>query len=246
MRKILPVFVSFFFLLNFFFVTPTTSYAQGTCTCEIGIPTGPGLCPWKLGVNNCISGFLPICPELAVCTPPPPCICESVGSLGCGQENEECCPGDVCEAPTQCIGVGYGYTRCLRPCTSDGDCNVGAEICSGFGGCIANPYPPSGGQALCADGVSIDTAIGCIPVENANAFIGFLLRWGIGIGGGIAFILIIVAGFQITTSSGDPKKLQAGRELLTSAIAGLVLIIFSVLILRLIGVNLLGIPGFGS
>ncbi|OGM13139.1 hypothetical protein A2V80_03440 [Candidatus Woesebacteria bacterium RBG_16_39_8b] len=74
----------------------------------------------------------------------------------------------------------------------------------------------------------------------------FILRWGIGIAGGIAFILIIVAAFQITTSSGDPKKLQAGRELLTSAIAGLVLLILSALILRIIGVNILNIPGFGS
>lgn len=90
------------------------------------------------------------------------------------------------------------------------------------------------------------TAIGCIPFKTGNLFIRFILSWGIGIAGGIAFILIIVAGFQITTSQGDPKKLQAGRELLTSAIAGLVLLIFSVLILRLIGVNLLGIPGFGS
>ncbi len=62
-----------------------------------------------------------------------------------------------------------------------------------------------------------------------------------GIAGGAAFLLIVVAGFQIITSSGDPKRLQAGKELLTAAIAGLVLLIFSLFILRLIGVDVLGI-----
>jgi hypothetical protein len=102
-----------------------------------------------------------------------------------------------------------------------------------------------GGNALCSDGVSINTAVGCIPVANTDAFIGFLLSWGIGIAGGMAFLLILFAGFQITTSGGDPKKLQAGKELLTSAIAGLLLLIFSVFILRLVGVDILGLPEFG-
>jgi hypothetical protein len=117
-------------------------------------------------------------------------------------------------------------------------CNIPGQRC-----CV--PLASRGGNALCFDYASIDTAIGCIPVANTDAFIGFLLRWGIGIAGGIAFLLILFAGFQITTSGGDPKKLQAGKELLTSAIAGLLLLIFSVFILRLVGVDILGLPEFG-
>lgn len=90
----------------------------------------------------------------------------------------------------------------------------------------------------------IQTALGCIPTANTTEFIAWFLRWAIGIAGGIAFLLILFAGFQIITSSGDPEKLKAGRELLTSAIAGLILIIFSVFLLRLIGVEILRIPGF--
>ena len=92
----------------------------------------------------------------------------------------------------------------------------------------------------------LDTAIGCIPLNDSTSLIAFILRWAIGIGGGIAFILILVAGFQIMTSQGDPQRLQAGKELLTSAIAGLLLIIFSVFILEVIGVDILGIPGFNQ
>lgn len=96
-----------------------------------------------------------------------------------------------------------------------------------------------------SDNKGIQTAIGCIPVLNGtNDLMGFVLGWAIGIGGGIAFLLILFAGFQIMTSSGDPQKLKAGQELLTAAISGVIMLIFSVFILRVIGVDILKIPGF--
>ncbi len=90
---------------------------------------------------------------------------------------------------------------------------------------------------------SLNTAIGCIPVEDTNQFMGYLLGWAIGIGGGIAFLLIVYAAFMITTSSGVPERLKAGQELLTSALMGIIMLIFSVFILRFIGVDILKIPG---
>jgi hypothetical protein len=100
-------------------------------------------------------------------------------------------------------------------------------------------------EVLCDGGTGIDTAIGCIPVSNVNDLIAFILRWAIGVGGGIAFLLIAFAGFQIATSSGNPERLKAGQELLTSAIAGLIMLVFSVFILRIIGIDILGLGGFG-
>ncbi len=94
---------------------------------------------------------------------------------------------------------------------------------------------------------SINTAIGCVPVlnnDNGTSFMAFILRWAIGIGGGIAFLLIVYAGFMIMTASGNPERLKAGQELLTSAISGIILLIFSVFILNTIGVKILQIPGF--
>lgn len=87
----------------------------------------------------------------------------------------------------------------------------------------------------------IDTAIGCIPVENTNAFMSWILGWAVGVGGGIAFLLIVYASFMIMTSQGDPARLKAGQELLTSAISGLIMLIFSVFILNFIGIDILGI-----
>ena len=65
-----------------------------------------------------------------------------------------------------------------------------------------------------------------------------------GIGGVIAFILIVIGGFQIILSSGSPERVKAGKEMITSAIAGLLLIIFAVFILKLIGADILKIPEF--
>jgi hypothetical protein len=96
-------------------------------------------------------------------------------------------------------------------------------------------------QGECNNVTEIDTAIGCAPIGDITALTTFVMRWLLGIGGGIAFLMILFAGFQIMTSSGDPKKLSSGQELLTSAVSGLILVIFSIFILRLIGVNILGI-----
>jgi len=94
---------------------------------------------------------------------------------------------------------------------------------------------PSGGQG-------IQTAIGCVPTQGStDAFMVFMIQWGLGIGGGVAFLLIIYSGFMIITSEGNPQRLSAGKELLTAAVSGLVLLIFSAFILRIVGRDILGL-----
>lgn len=93
---------------------------------------------------------------------------------------------------------------------------------------------------------SIDTAIGCVNVlDSTDTFMGQVLKWAVGIGGGIAFLLILYAGFMIMSSQGNPERLKAGQELLTSAISGLILLILSIFILKFIGVDILGLNNFG-
>lgn len=97
-----------------------------------------------------------------------------------------------------------------------------------------------------ADSGLIDTALGCIPVGSTDAFAGFLIGWGLGVGGGVALILIAFAGVQLMTAGGDPKKVQAAKELLTAAVAGLLFISLSAFLLRLVGVNIFGISELGT
>lgn len=90
---------------------------------------------------------------------------------------------------------------------------------------------------LCVDG-SINTAIGCIDYDIVG-FTRFLLGWGLGVGGGIALVLIAFAGIKMMLSMGNPDQLNDAKGLMIAAISGLLLIIFSTFLLRVIGVNIL-------
>ncbi|MBI4058316.1 VWA domain-containing protein [Candidatus Gottesmanbacteria bacterium] len=91
---------------------------------------------------------------------------------------------------------------------------------------------------------SVWTGIGCVP-SRPHDFLLSLVKFSISIAGGIAFLLILYAGFMLMTSQGNPEKIQSGKELLYAAITGLLLIVFSIIILKIIGVDILGIPGLG-
>ncbi len=92
---------------------------------------------------------------------------------------------------------------------------------------------------------AIWTAFGCIPTSKEGIVVSFI-RIGLGISGGFVLLSILYGAFLITTSSGDPKRVQEGQEMVTSAVMGLLFVIFSIIILRFIGVSLLQIPGFGT
>jgi len=89
------------------------------------------------------------------------------------------------------------------------------------------------------------SGMGCVYFSSWQVFFeknvfGLL----IGLAGIISLFCIIYAAFQIQTSSGNTEKVKKAQELLTSCIMGLMLIIFSIFILRIIGVDVLRIPGF--
>jgi hypothetical protein len=102
---------------------------------------------------------------------------------------------------------------------------------------------PTGCLSCLNTGTGVWTAVGCIQTD-VGSFFSTVLKFGMGIAGGIAFLLILLGGFQILTSAGNPEQLNAGKELVGSAVTGLLLIIFSVFFLKIIGVDILGIPGW--
>ena len=147
--------------------------------------------------------------------------------------------------------VGDWFICCVtgsgpKPCEADNSCvSITDKKYCVLGICIQQSRSdalcdPIGGTA----GTGVQTAIGCLAAGDPKLFISQLLGWGVGVGGGIAFLMIVFAGFQIATAAGDPKRVQAAKELLTSAISGLILIVLSVLLLNFIGVKILHLPGF--
>lgn len=97
----------------------------------------------------------------------------------------------------------------------------------------------------CFEGGGIWTAVGCIP-SNPESVIATIITIGLAAGGGIVLIMILVGSFELSVSQGDPNKTKEAKEKITSAIIGLLFVIFSVTILQFIGVSILHIPGFGE
>lgn len=96
----------------------------------------------------------------------------------------------------------------------------------------------------CPGDADIRTAVGCISTDfNSGGLINSILTLAVGVGGGIALLLMLYGTFIITTSAGIPDKLKAGKEIITSAVIGLVFIILSIVLMELIGVSILGLPG---
>jgi hypothetical protein len=117
----------------------------------------------------------------------------------------------------------------------------------------SNPTSPnsqtSSGQTFtafrpvtCGEG-SLATALGCLPYTY-QPFVTTLLRFLIGISGGIALVVMLTGVFRLMTSGGDTKAIQSGRELFSAGVAGLLLVIFSVSLLRLVAADILKLPGF--
>ena len=113
---------------------------------------------------------------------------------------------------------------------------------------ICNQYdeksPEKDDCIKCADSGGILTGLACIKTDFSTFISEFLLRTGVGFGGIIALGCIIYASITIQTSQGNPETIQKAREQIKSCLFGLLLILFSVLILQIIGVNILGLPGF--
>lgn len=91
--------------------------------------------------------------------------------------------------------------------------------------------------------MAVSTAIGEISTNPAD-FVQKIYSIVLGLSGGIALVLIIIAGYKFMTSQGNPEAIKSATEGLTSAVIGLLFIIFAFVILQIIGVDILKIPGF--
>lgn len=95
-------------------------------------------------------------------------------------------------------------------------------------------------RGICPNPNSAATAIGCVPYQLSD-FIDFLIKFGLGIGGGVALLMMIIGGYEILTNPAGPEEIQEGKKLITNAVIGLLLMLFSISILHIIGGGVLGI-----
>lgn len=121
-------------------------------------------------------------------------------------------------------------------CANDQGCNPGYG-CSG--GSTNNQAPP---LSLCQNN-TCKTALGPLPT-SIQGLLTSLFSIVLSIAGVAVLILIIISGYRLMLSQGNPEQIKDAREQLTAAIVGLLFIIFSLVILQVIGVNILKIPGF--
>ncbi len=175
----------------------------------------------------------------------------SVGVYSCGDDvssEDDVCPSE-CPNSLKTSAPGSGSTGrwCACGTSGKGCCRTGNAcqndqmICTAG---ICRTIPSVGTVAQISEGcdtTSVNTAIGCIPFGSSSALVTFFVSWGLGISGGVAMLSLIYSAFMIMTSAGDPKKLSMGQEYLVSSLSGIVLIAFSVFILRLIGIDILGL-----
>lgn len=205
---------------------------KSSCESEILANTETGLCVGggfnvsaeggeKRGESSC-----------KICIPP--ATWDGTSCVG-GEADKTSSTEIICSAPFECAdnGVGCKLTGASISHTYSTGPSRLFEACPGGYDAKGNcPEVPTG----------LGFGLGTSAANIGKGLLGLLLT----IGGAVAFIIIIITGYRLMTSQGDPEKIKGAREQLTAAIVGLVFIIFSIAILSFLGVNVLQIPGLGQ
>jgi hypothetical protein len=165
------------------------------------------------------------------------CSCTCPDGFSCTQDTNQCDSTffPVCKYHAPMVQNGQIVSPAYCTC-----------LCKGARYCIDTNNDGRGDVLTLEPGdpVFIYSALGCLPA-GARPLITTLLRILMGVGGGIALLMTIYSAFIIITAGGDPKKVQAGKELLTASLAGLAFIALSIVVLNFIGVNVLGLSNLG-
>lgn len=194
-----------------------------------------------------------------------------VGFGGCAGENSGCtCQSEDADDPNSIDNVCDTIQTPATPIECQASSGTyycsSAAVCTSAGGTAIDPpnqppdepapvtfrefepcnYTSDSGCSSCVNGGGVWTAIGCIPVSDPQGLAVKLIRFGIGIGGGIALLIMLFGVGQIIMAGGNPEKVQAGRETITGALTGLIIIIFAAAILQFVGAAVLKLPGLAT
>ena len=257
------------FGLLFLVPTLTTNIHAGTFTCSLSegrcALTQVNNCrdSFSLLQQSCNGFFVEECQTPAIIN----CVDGSLSCSGndctdpndfCGEDLEACCPGSIpCHIPGQvctksppfiCVDTpdhvcnapnpgSLGQKCCAGTCTSPLKCDEYLSICLPDPN-AAQVVPSIRGSC---GSESLDTAIGCINIGSAEKLADDFTNWVIGFAGGLGFLMIVWGGYLFMASRGDPSRVQKGKDIITSALSGIFLLIFSAFIVELVGVEILNI-----
>ena len=186
-----------------------TNPGVGGCPCTAGPTPTPTPTPMPGCGRGCTLGPGDVCPTIdpgLVCTRinPSTTVCRN---SGCDTQPSCVCPGPT-PTPTPSPGAG----TCTNVCDATTD-----DCCPGF-------FPSRSGSSCTCTGANAEQ-LALFSIIN-----GIMLPIVIIVG----MFIIVLAGYKILTSQGNPQELQTGKENLTSAIIGLIFVLMAVSILRVI------------
>jgi hypothetical protein len=99
-----------------------------------------------------------------------------------------------------------------------------------------------GALPSCAEN-EVQTDFGCFP-NNPIGFVQKFYGFGLAFVGMCALLTLIIGGYDVMTSQGDPRRLSIGKSYIYYSIAGLLLAIFGYVVIRVIVADVLKVPGF--
>ena len=159
--------------------------------------------------------------------------CDDVGESCCVRGTTSYCEGGLqclndgqCGHDENCIPIGRtGCAVSAYPCCAD---SRGVRKCF-VNTCIGDDPTPGDGKNPSKEMVYSGPVIS--ELEDILGPVTKILYYGgLAIGG----FFIILAGYSLMTSEGDPQKTKAAQERLTAAVIGIIFILLSITILRVI------------
>lgn len=106
----------------------------------------------------------------------------------------------------------------------------------------ASLYCDAEGMGVNSNHPALATALGCVPIQVED-FIGWLFPYLFGVTGAIAFLRMVGGFLKISTANGELANIEEGKKMVTAAMIGLLISIFSIFIIRLIVIGVLKFPG---
>jgi hypothetical protein len=221
--------------------------AHGTAPTVNAVPIGQYGCSFK---NDSASTPVIPCATGSACKSVPPY--STFNSSTNTTENGYC--QDARNQCAICDTTKYQYNFYTGKCDSNASgqasvdptitaCPSGQSCSYGYGCGTGNPPAPQP-LSVCQNG-TCKTALGPLPTDLPS-LLTRVFSIALSIAGVVALGLIIASGYRLMISQGNPEQVKGAREQLTAAIIGLLFIIFSLIILQIIGFNILKIPGFGA